>query len=508
MDIEVVISGGGPNGLMVACELALAGVRAVVLEQRTEPSPEQRANGMVGQVVRLFERRGLYQRLTGSAEPPKPAPQFMFAAFPLPLHQLADNPVYAVMVPQRKIEAVLAARAEELGVEVRRGHSVTGLTQTDDRVIVSISGPDGAYEMATRYLVGADGGKSTTRKLAGIGFPGVTNDRTVSRTAHVTVPAEFRDAATGGLRVPGYGVIPPFLHHRNERGLIAYAPFPDGRTLVSVNTFDLPEGDAPFSIEELQQALTHVLGVEVPLGPPAGEGPHLLRRLSGGQTRLAERYREGRVLLVGDAAHVHSAIGGPGLNLGLQDAVNLAWKLAATVQGWAPDGLLDTYETERRPAGERVTMHTQAQHVLVGPGHEVTALRALFGELLEIPAVRQHIADLIAGADIRYGASPRPVTPAADPDLEVAGRFVPDLGPATHSGRPLLVDNTGTLAETAAPWSDRVDVVSAPVPGATALLVRPDCYVAWASGDEKPDAESLTAELTRWFGEPRESPGV
>ncbi|HEX5198564.1 MAG TPA: FAD-dependent monooxygenase [Actinoplanes sp.] len=493
MPFDVVISGGGPNGLMVACELALAGVRPVVLEQRTGPAEEQRANGMVGQVIRLFERRGLYGRLSGNAAPPAPAPQFMFAAFPLPLHQLTDNPVYTILIPQQKIEAMLASRAEELGVEIRPGHTVTGLTQKDEAVVVTVDGPDGSYEMETRYLVGADGGRSITRKLAGIGFPGVASDHTVSRTAHITVPPEYRDAVTGGLRVPGYGLIPPFLHHRSERGLVSYAPFPDGRTLLSVTASDLPEGDEPFTIAELQRALTHVIGVEVPLGPPVGDGPHMLRRRSGGQTRLAERYREGRVLLVGDAAHVHSAIGGPGLNLGLQDAVNLAWKLAATVRGWAPDGLLDTYETERRPAGERVTMHTQAQAVLVGPGPEVTALRTLFGELLEKPAVLQHIADLIAGADIRYGSSPgSPLT----------GKFVPDLGPATHSGRPLLVDNTGTLGAVAAPWSDRVDVVTAPVEGATALLVRPDCYVAWASADAAPDGETLRAALTEWFGAP------
>jgi 2-polyprenyl-6-methoxyphenol hydroxylase-like FAD-dependent oxidoreductase len=259
----------------------------------------------------------------------------------------------------------------------------------------------------------------------------------VSRTAHVTVSPEFRDPVTGGLRVPGYGVIPPFLHHRAERGLIAFAPFPDGRTLLSVNAFDLPEGAEPFDLAELQAAFAHVVGVEIPIEPPTGDGPHLLRRLSGGQTRLAERYRAGRVFLVGDAAHVHSAIGGPGLNLGLQDSVNLAWKLAASVRGWAPDGLLDTYEAERRPAGERVTMQTQAQQALIGPGTEVTALRTLFAELLRQPAVVQHIADLIAGADIRYAES------AESP---LTGRFVPDLGPVTHSGRPILVDNTGTLA--------------------------------------------------------------
>jgi hypothetical protein len=174
--------------------------------------------------------------------------------------------------------------------------------------------------------------------------------------------------------------------------------------------------------------------------------------------------------------------------------VNLGWKLAATVRGWAPDGLLDTYESERRPAGLRVTMHTQAQSVLIGPGPEVTALRTLFGELLQKPAVLQHIADLIAGSDIRYGSSP------ASP---LIGTFAPDLGTATRSGRPLLVDNTGTLTGIAAEWGDRVDVVSIPVEGATALLVRPDCYVAWASDDAAPDSSAVREALTRWFGMPR-----
>jgi 2-polyprenyl-6-methoxyphenol hydroxylase-like FAD-dependent oxidoreductase len=493
MVFDVVISGAGPNGLMLACELALAGVQPIVLERRTAPSPEQRANGMVGQVVRLLDRRGLYGRLTGTTDPPKPAPGFMFAAFPLPLATLPDNPVYLIMVPQRRIEEMLAERAAELGVTIRSGHALTALEQKDDVVLVDVEGPDGPYRIEARYLVGADGGRSVTRKLAGIGFPGVTADLTVSRTADVTVPPELIDAASGGLRVPGYGVIPPFLHHRTERGLVSYAPFPDGRTMVSVSTRDRPETAEPFTVDELRSVLAYVLGADVPLGPPAGDGPHMLRRPSGGSTRIAERYRDGRVLLVGDAAHVHSAIGGPGLNLGLQDAVNLGWKLAATARGWAPAGLLDTYEAERRPAGERVTMHTQAQSVLIGPGPEVTALRTLFAELLSDRGTLQHIADLIAGADIRYDMG----TPATSPMI---GRFGPDLGPLTRSGRPLLVDNTGRLATVAGPWRDRVDVVTAPVGGATALLVRPDCYVAWATDAAEPDGRSLRAALQRWFG--------
>src|SRR6185369_17285716 len=232
--------------------------------------------------------------------------------------------------------------------------------------------------------------------LAGIGFPGVTENRVVSRTAHVSVPPELLDAATGGLNVPGYGLIPPFQHHRTDRGLFVFAKSPAGPYMVSTN--EVPESEVddstPFTIAELRESARRVLGVDVPLGPPEGDGPHLLRRLADRNTRLAERYRAGRILLVGDAAHVHSAIGGPGLNLGLQDAINLGWKLAAEIHGWAPPGLLDTYETERRPDAERVVMHTQAQSALIGPGSTITALRELFGELLRLPGTVRHIADL------------------------------------------------------------------------------------------------------------------
>jgi 2-polyprenyl-6-methoxyphenol hydroxylase-like FAD-dependent oxidoreductase len=486
---DVVISGAGPNGLMLACELALAGVRPVVLEKLTTPSTEQRANGMVGQVIKVLARRGLLERLTGEQKPPEPVPQFMFAAFPLPLYQLADNPVYTVLVPQHRIVAMLADRAAELGVEVRRGHEITGLAQKDDRVAIEAIGPDGAYDLEAQFLVGADGGRSITRKLAGIGFPGITNDRTVSRIFDVTVPPEIVDRRSNGLDIPGYGIVPPFLHHRTERGLISYAPFPDGRRMLAVSTLDRPVTSESYTFEEFREALAHVIGVEVPVGPPAEET--MKRRVSGGNTRLADRYRSGRVLLVGDAAHVHSAIGGPGLNLGLQDAVNLGWKLAATVRGWAPPGLLDTYESERRPAGERVTMHTQAQSVLIGPGPEVTALRAVFGELLEEPAVLGRIAGLISGADVRYDMGGGDHAPGI-------GRFAPDLGPAMRTGRPLLTDPTGKLAGVAAPWSDRVDLIRNGHAGS--MLVRPDGYVAWASGESAPNARDLRAALSRWFG--------
>jgi len=502
---DVVIAGAGPNGLMLACELALAGVRPLVLERLPEPTTENRANGLVGQVVRLLDRRGLHERLAGPIAPPAPA--FVFGGMRLDLTLSERSSLNILGVPQRRVEAMLNERAAELGVEVRRGHELTALTQDAHAVTLDVAGPEGAYRVQTRYHVGADGGRSVTRKLAGIGFPGVTEDRTLSYTANTTVPAELADSESGGLRVPGHGVIPPFFHYRTETGLFVYAPFPTGPLISTMEWADdeEPENEPPMTLDDLAASVRRVLGFELPLGEPEGDGPHLLRRLRGRNTRLAEKFREGRVLLVGDAAHVHSAIGGPGLNLGLQDAAGLGWKLAATVRGWAPAGLLDTYESERRPVAERVVMHTQAQSALISPGRDVTALRELFGELLRLPAVVQHIADLMSGADVRY-------EPGTDHPLD--GRWAPDLVLAdgtrladlTTTARPLLLDFTGSLGDELRGWTDRVDLVTGHAEGAaTALLLRPDGYVAWASSAAEPDdteRKTLRVALERWFGQP------
>ncbi|MEW2144405.1 FAD-dependent monooxygenase [Micromonospora vinacea] len=498
--IDVVIVGAGPNGLMLACELALAGVHPVVLERHAAPTGEPRANGLVGQVVRLLDRRGLYARLSGENTPPTPQPAFTFGAFPLDLTMLAENPHYVLGVPQAQLEADLAIRAAELGADLRRGHEVVDLRQRPDAVEVHLAN---GTQLTSRFVVGADGGRSAVRRLAGIDFPGVTNDRSISRTATVTVPASSLDPETGGLRVPGHGVVPPFQHTRTARGLIAWAPFPGRPAILSTTEWpDPPTTDeTPMSLAELRASVARVLGADIPLGAP--DGPGLLRRLTGRNTRIAARYRADRLLLVGDAAHVHPAMGGPGLNLGLQDAVNLGWKLAATVHGWAPQGLLDTYESERRPVAERVVMSTQAQSALIGPGDEITGLRELFAELLRKPEVTGHIAALMSGADISY---------PADPTDPLAGRCAPDVvvhtdhGPRrlaelTRTARPLLLDSTGACAGIAAPWRDRVDVVTGSLEGttATALLVRPDCFIAWSAGD----AATLRASLTHHFGPPR-----
>ncbi|RZU19634.1 2-polyprenyl-6-methoxyphenol hydroxylase-like FAD-dependent oxidoreductase [Kribbella rubisoli] len=503
MDAEVVIAGAGPNGLMLAIELRLAGVQPLVLERLPEPNSTPRANGLVGQVVRMLDRRGLYARLAGTPGPPQPQAAYIFGAMELPLAELEDNPVYLLPVPQVRVEAVLRERALELGAEIRPGHELSGLSQDADSVTVQVTGPDGVYELRTRYLVGADGGHSLTRKLAGIDFPGVTNDRTVSRTASALVPPELVDPETGALTIPGYGVIPPFMHHRTERGMFVFAPFP-GRQAVSTAEWDDPADDVEMTFAELQASVDRVLGVHLPLTPPTGDGPRLLRRLEGGNSRLADRYREGRVLLVGDAAHVHSAMGGPGLNLGLQDAINLGWKLAAEVQGRAPAGLLDTYESERRPVGERVVMQTQAQTALVAPGNEVTALRELFGELLTEPRNVQRIAELITGADIRYYDGPHPLVGRWAPDFTVQDAAPSQAGvrlaELMRAARPLLLDLTpdGAFAATAVP--DEVDVVTGLGERPIAMLIRPDGYVAWAAErDGAAEQDGLRDALAQWF---------
>ena len=499
---EVVIAGAGPNGLLLAAELCLAGVRPIVVEKLAEPDGVRRANGLVGQVVPFLHRRGLFEQLTGSPAP-APAPRHIFGAFPVSFADLDRNPMYLLPKPQHEIEQTLAAHALSLGAEIRRGHGLAGFVQDEDAITVAVDGPDGRYDLNAEYLVGADGGHSTVRKLAGIGFPGVTRDNSVSRSANVRLPQSLIDPATGGL-VTESGVVPPFQHYRTETGVFVFAPFDPANPAVSTTEFgpsDLPD-DAPATIADLRSSVRRVLGTDLPMEPPVGPGPFLLRRLATANTRIADAYRAGRVLLLGDAAHVHSAIGGPGLNLGLQDAANLAWKLAAKVRGWAPPALLDSYEAERRPVSERVVMHTQAQSALVAPGPEVTALRELFGELLAYQDIRQHVADLMSGADIHYGTDPQtgrwaPDLPLADPAPLLA---------AYRAARPVLVDLTrdAVLGDVALPWQDRVTTFASTATGAapTALLIRPDGYVAWASSDEQPDVEALRAALMRWFGAP------
>ncbi|MFC9895705.1 FAD-dependent monooxygenase [Nocardia sp. NPDC127579] len=503
--IDVVIAGAGPCGLLLACELGAAGIRPLVLERLPEPSVEPKANGLVGQVVPLLDRRGLHEELSGSAEPPRPSDSyFMFSALPLNLGVLDRSPVYTLPVPQRRIVEVLEQRALELGAEIRRGTELVGMKTSEDIVTVTITGPDGDEELHARYLVGADGAHSVTRKLSGIDFPGVSYDRTTTRTAHVTVPVEWVDPGTGALRVPGYGAIAPFVPHRTEHGGISYAPFPGHPPLLSTTEWDQPEIAEPMCLAELEASVARVLGAPIPVRPPSGAGPHALRRLVGGNSRVAERFRHGRVFLVGDAAHVFATGGGPGLNVGLQDSLNLGWKLAAEIAGHAPPELLDSYDTERRHAAERTLTSARAQAALIAPGGDVTALREVLGELMADESTVRRLADLVAGSDIHYdlGESGHPLVGRCAPELELENGV--RLSELVRTARPLLLDLTGEWAELAAEWGESVDYVAGRARGdapASALLLRPDSYVAWAAPNSAAH-QTLRAALTRWFGIP------
>jgi 2-polyprenyl-6-methoxyphenol hydroxylase-like FAD-dependent oxidoreductase len=485
---------------MLACELALAGVQCIVLDGLPGPSEEPKANGLAGQVIRVIDMRGLYHVFGGPDGPPLPLPEWIFAGLPLNLFGVEDNPMHALMIQQPRLVRLLEKRARDLGVDIRWGHELTALAQTTGGVTVTVDGPDRAYDLETTFLVGADGGRSLVRKTVGIDFPGSTSN-TVTRLADVELPDELR-SEDGGYVVPGFGPL-QYRHNWLERGGYIFFQIPSGRTMfATVESGRLAPDAPPMSLDELRESARRVLGVPLPLQPPRGPGPHAMRRIDGMNTRLAQTYRAGNVLLLGDAAHVHSPMGGPGLNLGLQDTVNLGWKLAAQINGWAPDGLLDTYESERRPVGKRVMMQSLSQQALMAPGPEVGALRTLFDELLKEPGVRQHMANLLAGSDVRYAVGDdHPLSGYLAPELALDdGRRIAEL---LHDARPVLLDlSGGGLTANAKAWTDRVDVVTGSVADSplAGLLIRPDGYAAWAA--DSPEAPGLPAALQRWFGPP------
>ncbi|MCR6483727.1 FAD-dependent monooxygenase [Amycolatopsis sp. OK19-0408] len=503
MNRDVVISGGGPVGLMLACELRLKNVDVLVVERLTEPDQTIKAGGVNLTTAEAFYRRGLLPAVeevvrqnaemikkfmeSRGAGGPKPAlPVGHFAGIMVASSGVHfDDPAFrevgpasrVVVIQQQSVEAILAARALELGVEIRRGVEVTGFDADDDGVTVDLGGET----VRTSWLVGCDGGRSFVRKHAGFEFPG-------------TDPAITGRQALAELT--GAEALPAGWQHGNG-GLYVHGPMP-GRMLTV--EFDGPPEDrqSPVTAQELEDSFRRVSGADIRV-----TAVHSATRFTD-NARQATTYRRGRVLLAGDAAHVHSPFGGQGLNLGIGDAVNLGWKLAATLHGWAPEGLLDSYTTERHPIGEWVLEWTRAQVALMRSDVRTKALRQVVTDLLLTDDGATYLAKKLSGVLHRY-----PI----DGEHDLTGRGAPDfefadgtrLGEHLQDGRALLLDlaENAELRETAGGWADRVGVLTAKCvsdPALSAVLIRPDGYIAWAREDGT--GTGLDDTLRRWFGEP------
>jgi rifampicin monooxygenase len=420
----------------------------------------------------VMDQRGLLERFLAHGK--QYAVGGFFAAIDKPWPDRLDTAhAYVLGIPQPIIDRLLAEHATELGAEIRRGCELAGLSQDDHGVTAELA--DGT-QLRSRYLVGCDGGRSTVRKLLGVGFPGEPSRiETLIGEMEVAAPPETVAAVVAEVR--------------KTQKRFGLGSFGDGVYRVVVPAEGVAADRAvPPTLEEFKKQLRVFADTDF--------GVHSPRWLSrfGDATRLAERYRTGRVLLAGDAAHVHPPLGGQGLNLGIQDAFNLGWKLAAEVNGWAPEGLLDSYHTERHPVAAAVLDNTRAQTVLISLDPGAQSVRRLVSELMDFDEVNRYLIEKITGIGVRYDLGE---------GHDLLGRRMRDVGlkrgrlyELTHGGRGLLLDQTGRLS--VAGWADRVDHVvdvseELDVP---AVLLRPDGYVAWVGEDQ----QDLLSQLPRWFG--------
>lgn len=505
MDADVIVVGAGPTGLMLARELGPTGVSTVVLERRLEPNEVPKAGGLSGQILPLLHYRGLLERFRAASTAPEPAPKFPFGGLHVDFTGLDDPPMRAMPIPQPRLEQLLAESTAEVGVRLHRGHEVVGVHQDDAGVTLEVIGPDGPHQMTARFVVGCDGSRSRIRELAGIAFPGVTYPE-VQRLAQVTRPESVTLLEGGDLDVQGVGRV-PWGFTWTERGLFAVSPV--GSDSLSVFTSEEEQNDydddVPMTVAELRDSVRRVLGTDLSF-----VGAGRLTRFTF-HARQAETYRDGRVLLAGDAAHLFPAPG-VGLNAGMIDAVNLAWKLAGAIAGWAPAGLLDTFDAERRLASERTMLHTRAQ-VALRRGHDpaAEALRDLFTELTGDEQPLRRLGALMAGTDIRYpmpGGAVHPLAGTFAPTVTIhTKQGLTSVADLVHTARPALVllTHRPDLRHVAEGWADRVDVhgVTTDHRPADALLIRADAHIAWAAGLGEPHetaAPALREALVSWFG--------